>query len=519
VSVRLAADREYLHVRDGGITPGTPLTLSLAGRRIWSFEAPEPAGQDSGGFSVAWPPALAERLAGRALLSLDLPDQPPGEAVAVRFDDSEELFELVDEQTRAPLTVNKWGRLAHPFDRTDARLLDHVFDEAERLIALVSEKLRIELFVTGGTLLGPVRDGAILPNDDDADLAYLSAHDNPSDVALESFDIERTLTANGYEVTRHSSAHLQIMFPGRTVRDSYYIDIFSYFVCAGWFYGPFHARQRAELVTLLPLGRLDVHGRLLPAPARPEQLLEAIYGPSWGTPNPAFRFVTPPAAARRLFWWLNHFDVDRENWEEQHRQSMYGASTVESEFARFAADSLGETGTVVDLGCGFGADTRYFATRGHAAVGVDYSRPALLHARSQECENGTVRFEHSNLNMTRHAVRLRAMLTQYPAPHHVFGRRLFNALPPLGWDVTLQFVRSVLGRDEQSRGFFEVTATDGEDALRWTDFRGVGMARLRAQVLHHGLIVESAETVRAADGEQVHRLVVRGSGSDDAAGE
>jgi hypothetical protein len=516
LTLHIAGDRSRLQIRDAHVPPGTPLTLLLSGRRIWSFEVPESEGLSRSHFSVEWPPALAERLTGRATLSLERDGKVLSEASIIRFDEADVDFDLIEPLSGAHLTVNKWGRLAQPFDSRTGNILEELLDETEHLIALMSSLLDIDLFVTGGTLLGPVRDGAILPHDDDVDLAYLSRYDNPSDIAQESFEIERALVAIGYEINRHSSAHIQLMFPGHSLENRFYIDIFTYFQCNGWFYGPFHARQRAELVTVLPLASLNVNGRQLPSPADPAEMLAAIYGPTWRVPNPAFRFLTPPAAARRFFWWFNHFDVDRENWEDRHRALMNASPPPAiSDFAIYTETQLSAGGTVIDLGCGLGTDSHHFADRGHGVIAADYSRPALLHGMSRPTGSVTPSFHHVNFNMVRHTARLRALVAKSPGPHYIYARRLFNALPPLGWDVTLQFIRSVLRAEESSRAFIEIDTEDTDDASKWTDFRGVEWHRMQTQLRRYDLTIESTDASHA-DNEQtaVRWMVVRADQGD-----
>ncbi|HWF30873.1 MAG TPA: class I SAM-dependent methyltransferase [Mycobacterium sp.] len=48
-----------------------------------------------------------------------------------------------------------------------------------------------------------------------------------------------------------------------------------------------------------------------------------------------------------------------------------------------------EPGRVLDLGCGAGRNTRYFARHGWDAVGIDMLGPAIEKARSQPVDNGT----------------------------------------------------------------------------------------------------------------------------------
>ena len=66
--------------------------------------------------------------------------------------------------------------------------------------------------ITGGTLLGAVREGSILAHDDDIDLLVYLGHVAPPDVSIASYVLERSIRARGHEVIRHSDAHLQVLF-------------------------------------------------------------------------------------------------------------------------------------------------------------------------------------------------------------------------------------------------------------------------------------------------------------------
>ncbi|MBJ2120842.1 methyltransferase domain-containing protein [Arthrobacter sp. MSA 4-2] len=510
MSAFFAADTKSLTVTGTDLAPGSAVSVLLAGRRIWTFRVPE-EGSGWDGVTIEWPPALAERLRGRARLAVERDGTLIGGEQPVQFDESDTELLLCEPATGIPLVVNKWGRIARSFEGREASLVEGVLDEAERLIELVRDRAGIELFVTGGTLLGPVRDGRILPSDDDADLAYLSRHENPSDVALESYELERMLVAEGHEVVRHSSGHLQLMYPGGTVTDRFYLDIFTYFVCSGWFHGTFHARERADEVTVLPLKPVDVSGRMLPGPAEPDSMLTAIYGPGWRTPDPAFRFVTPPSAGRRFYWWLNHFDVDRENWEDHHRAEISAdPSPPPSAFALATAGRLAPGSSVLDLGCGLGADARYFAAQGHSVLGVDYSRPALVFARAAGDEGGRLRFEHTNLYMARHAMRLRRQCKELPGPVQVYGNQLFNALSPLGWDTTLQLVKHLLA-EPGARAHFEVGVGGEVGSLSWLEYRPVEWRRFEEQLARYGMEIDERADVPLSEsaGAEVRRVIVR----------
>ncbi|MDQ0737040.1 class I SAM-dependent methyltransferase [Arthrobacter agilis] len=486
----LTADAQRLVIPDARIPSGDAFSVLLGGRRIWTVRAPER--DDDGALSLAWPPSLAERLTGRARLAVEHAGREVA-AATVAFDDDPSEFVLTEPGTGIPQVVNKWGRIARSFEGRDAVLIEQVLDEAERLIQVLHSTLGIDLFVTGGTLLGPVRNGRILPHDDDADLAYLSRHTNPSDVALESFGIERTLAAHGYETVRHSSGHLQLLFPGGTVTDRFYLDIFTYFECDGWFYGTFHAREPAETVTIHPLKPLAVNGRMLPGPAEPAELLAAIYGPSWEVPDPTFAFVTPPAAFRRYYWWLNHFDVDRENWEDHHRAEIEaGPGRAPSGLAVAAAGSLPASSTVLDLGCGLGTDARYLADHGHRVLAVDYSRPALAWAKEHLAHDGGVSFERANLTMARHALHLRKRCAELDTTVHVHANHLFNALSPLGWDTTLMLIKHLLAAPG-STAFLEVGVAGAEGSASWVEYQPVDWRRFQEQLHRYSLSVEEQD--------------------------
>lgn len=450
---------------------GSLAYLFFGGRRIWTFRIADnhwDVGQSR--LDVEWPPALVPHLVGSTSVRLEIHSAATAAAVLVaevpaQFGPATTKLALVDPLSGTDLVINKWGRLAKSFEAAGEELQHSVLHSAHALVRLLEKELGLKLFMTGGTLLGLVRDGKLISSDDDADLAYLSSHENPSDIVLESYKVEEVLARHGLETVRHSSGHLQVMFAGTPYTDGYYVDIFTYFVTGGWFYGTFHAREKAADVTVLPIGTLDHNGLQLPIPANTDQMLAAIYGKSWRTPDPAFTFVTPESAGRRFYWWLNHYDAFREDWEDFHR-GLISAHTQPgpSSLAQWLMTELEPESTVVELGCGLGSDALALAEAGHNVLGCDYSRPAISYASrlASALNNGTAathetvtaarsasHFKVANMNSVRHVatmVKSAAELAGPQAPITVVSRNLFDNLHYLGRDNALLAISHLLVR-------------------------------------------------------------------------
>jgi SAM-dependent methyltransferase len=502
----LQADKSAIRLQGPAIPPHATLSILLGGRPIWNVRAGEVARRGPGVCVIDWPPAVSGRLSGWATLAVVKDGTPLCPTARVTFDDSPHQFALEEPGTGMPQIINKWGRVARNFEGRRAYLIDEALDEACKLVEW-SRGHGLELFVTGGTLLGPVRDGRVMPGDDDVDLAYLSRYQNPSDIALEGFELERALHARGYETVRHSAGHLQLLFPAPDGTDRFYLDIFTYFNVGGWFHGTFHARELSEKVTIFPLRTLTINGRELPAPAEPEQMLAAIYGPGWRTPDPAFRFITPPPARRRYDTWLGGLDWDRENWEDHHRALLRGeapghqAGHPPSAWAEELARELPAGSRILELGCGLGGDARHFSGQGHHVVAVDYSRPAIEYLRGQHAGRGSLEFRRVNLNSLRETAPLAKLVNEGAGPLHVYARLLLNSLDWQGRENTLGLIRQLLRNQGQTAAaFLEVQVRDTETAFPDCRFYGpINIHDLKVSLAELGL---DAEDVPPQPGRQ-----------------
>ena len=318
----------------------------LGGRRIWTMRTSRGWWGADGRWHLPWPAAMRLRLVGTGDVRVEVgprEDRVLVEGVTVTLGGSDEPLELNHPADGSPQVINKWGRVAKSFEDKDDGFFDALLSSTREIADFLRDECGIEAFLHCGSLLGPVRDGDLIPNDDDSDLAYLSVCTNPSDIALESYRIERALSAAGYDFVRHSTGHIQVMFPGRSMIDRYYVDIFTCFEVSGWFYATAHAHEPMDSMRIHPLGTMEVRGHELPVPADPSTIFVAMYGPGWATPDPSYQYETPPQVARRYYWWQNHFDAHREDWEDFWRYNSSLASDPRpSDFALWAAERLTE---------------------------------------------------------------------------------------------------------------------------------------------------------------------------------
>lgn len=374
------------------------IDVSFDGRRIWSIDVRDR--DEPGNVTVEWPAALVPHLRGSTTLTIT--DSASGTAIASRelqFDDAASRTEIAAEDG-TPLVVNKWGWLGVA--------LDAMSDELQGLIVERSRGLINELtvagfrpFVVGGTLLGGVRGGSLLPHDDDADIAYLSAHTNPADVAIEAFEVGHLLARLGYEIKRHSATHMQLLFRDDHGVILHYIDVFTaFFTADGHINQPFHVRGPMQQKDMLPFSHTEIAGVRFPAPANTDRWLTINYDAHWRTPIPGFRLVTPTETRRRFENWFGGYNFQREFWDNWFEADLDASDRPEWESGqRWLLAQIADvtTGTVVDLGCGAGALAHQAASThdGLRVIGFDYSDHAI--ARASAHSQPGLSFAHLNL--------------------------------------------------------------------------------------------------------------------------
>lgn len=361
------------------------------GRRIWSVPAArvKPSG-------LTWPRALRPYLKGRTEISVrDSADEREIGRSEVRFGWGNGRIDFRDQAGR-PLAMTKWNRLGPVLDGESSGIRDRLLVNAAAIVETL-EQHGFTTYIVGGSLLGAVRDGGLMPHDDDIDLAFLADSSDPADIALASYRMEHLLKDAGYVVVRHSLAHLEIDFFSPSGHVEHYVDVFTGFFRDGLYCQPF-ALRGPEVVPedLVPVQRIEIEGVSLPAPANPEAWLSYAYGPDWRIPDPSFVFETSQWTRRRFEGSFGVYNRARVYWEKRYlgRDGRPDPVNADADLDRFL-ESIPPNSNVLDLGCGSGETSSLIAAAGHRVVGVDFSHEALAIARSSTDD---ARFHYLNLN-------------------------------------------------------------------------------------------------------------------------
>lgn len=146
-----------------------------------------------------------------------------------------------------------------------------------------------EAFVNSGTLLGLTRESGFISYDDDLDIGVFLRSSTPEEIAIEWYELKRKLKEKGWLDlnfdTDNKLYHYRIKSMGT------YIDLFPSWVDESdrlWIF-PYLAGL-LDKSALLPLKSQYIDNFTIQLPQDPQKILEANYGPSWGKPDPLWKF-------------------------------------------------------------------------------------------------------------------------------------------------------------------------------------------------------------------------------------
>lgn len=455
-------------------------------RRIWSFWlVRDTVRQPNGLRQAAWPDRMRRFLEGRSRITVrdHVSDQ-------VLYDD-ELVFGAGDGRVEfvnsdgLEISLDKAGRFSPTFSvRSEEQLLP-LLDAMDQVVAMLAE-LGIAAFPAYGTLLGAVREGTFLGHDSDADLGYVSSYTTPVDVMRESFELQRKVVERGFATHRYSGGafRIDVAEADGSVRG---LDLFGGFHDDGILYLLGEVGVPFEQEWLHPFGTTTLMGREFACPARPEKLLEAMYGASWRVPDPAYKFETPQPVVNRFNSWFRGSSVWRRDWERELSATRRPATTP-SGLARVLAAETAPGTRVLDIGAGRGRDAVWLARQGFETIAYDYV-PRGARGAVKVAEEDGLPFESRSLNLTewRSTLSESARISRIPGPRVILARHVFDATNKVGRDALGRFASVALRGG--GRLYADVWTGGGEPAF---GIRPLSLERLVEVVESHGATVISA---------------------------
>jgi hypothetical protein len=506
----------HVTVDADGVTARAPretvMDMLVDGRRVYSFwlhrDGTRVGGRFGSRWRVPWPRTLKEFLDGTARFTVVAHET--GEQV---FDDEVTLgsgrgrIEILSRNGQ-PLSLDKSWRRVVTFDTRNAANIEPLMHAIEVVLAALREA-GVEAFLAYGTLLGAVREGKLLGHDSDADLGYVSHHTHPVDVIRESFRLQRALVGLGYRITRYSALAFKVdVEEGDGVVRG--LDVFGGFLMDGNLHLMGEIREPFEESSIFPLGTTTLEGRTFPAPADPDKLLTATYGP-WRTPDPAFKFAPPATTVRRLNGWFRGLRVGRARWDRIYSRVLREMPEP-SPFIEWVGSIEGGLGTYVDVGCGRGADALFMGERGEPSLGLDFQPRAFAAAEQESADNGLVTFWTMNLLEIRQVLVVGAIVARRPGRTVVTARHLVDAAKKPARERLWRMSRMMLSGEEGGLLYLEFLSRAGSDGYAGQHrVRRRRPARIVAELEAAGATVVHRETIAvstAPGASMVCRLIV-----------
>jgi len=278
-----------------------------------------------------------------------------------------QLLEMLEDGYRFSL---KSGRLFRSVVHADVgrKMLD-ALEECDDIFHQVTGK---RFFVCYGTLLGLVRDGGFIEHDDDVDVCFLAEAEGLEAAWQEFRQVVSALQAEGQRISVVNGAQLHWHRAGSV------LDVFMAWMEGSELY-MYNAGGRFPRHQIYPLHQREFEGRKVQVPNNPEALLELIYGPSWSVPDPMFQWRLTPAVSSKMQQLRAMGDTATRDEIKRYWSLFYNRrrTTVPSSFAASVATELKEKSQIIDIGCGNGRDSLFFARLGHSVLGLDIAAPVI----------------------------------------------------------------------------------------------------------------------------------------------
>lgn len=171
------------------------------------------------------------------------------------------------------------------FELSSPERINKIMSSLSKVMKLLTDEFGVKAFVSSGTLLGIVRDGKLIPHDDDVDICYISQFDTEPEILEERQRMVEFLQSKGYHLRHSGIAHYWCTTP-----EGINLDIFTGFVEGEYCSMNPLERKGVSKSDVLPLQEKVVNGHIMLLPANPDALLKLNYGESWRVPDPLWSF-------------------------------------------------------------------------------------------------------------------------------------------------------------------------------------------------------------------------------------
>ena len=165
-------------------------------------------------------------------------------------------------------------------------------------VSKILNETNVDYWIEGGTLLGAVRDGKLIPWDHDLDLGMKFTTDREMKELIRRLKGSFYVSVKGFSTKENiwqlGDYRLLKVYPKRLLflKEKLCLDLFVYYrktlpgtqeeayLYCVWGHNAYHRTEHFDA-----LDRIEFYGRQIPVPGSTEQFLETKYGADWRTPK------------------------------------------------------------------------------------------------------------------------------------------------------------------------------------------------------------------------------------------